>query len=61
MLARLLERRAANVARRRAQRAEQRAAELHNAEAQLRAVEHALAEEADEGEIETYRLVREVR
>ena len=53
MLARLLERRAANVARRRAQRAEQRAAELHNAEAQLRAVEHALAEEADEGEIET--------
>ena len=49
MLAQLLERRAADAARRRAQRATQRAAELQAATAQLRAVERALVEgEEDE-------------
>ena len=60
MLAWLLERRAADAARRRAQRATQRAAELQAATAQLRAVERALAEgEEDEAEIATHRLLAE--
>eukprot|EP01046_Picozoa_sp_COSAG06_P008104 COSAG06_NODE_406_length_16115_cov_38.420142_11_plen_76_part_00 len=60
MLARLLEWRAADVARRRAERATQRAAELQAATAQLRAVERALVGgEEDEAEIATHRLLAE--